>query len=244
MRLNRFNERIWFTDPQEETDRPVLYYIKGDRYSLAVDAGNSALHVQEFYQLLKKEELKLPDFTVITHWHWDHTFGMHAVEGITIAGHKTNEKLREVKKWSWTDTAMQERIASGEDILFCDQCIRREYEEPRKIQVVTADLEFVDRMVIDLGNITCELTEIEATHMRDSVILFVPEEKFLFVGDADCEDHYTNGGKYDKVRLQEFVKNLKEIPFTYYGLGHEPPQTREEAFDYLETELAKLSKEL
>lgn len=73
MELKRLNENIWLMPYEEERDRPNLCYVKGDRLSLAVDAGHSAAHVQEFYALLEKENLPLPDITVLTHWHWDHT---------------------------------------------------------------------------------------------------------------------------------------------------------------------------
>lgn len=52
----------------------MLGYIRGERYSLAVDAGNSRRHVEKFYAALDAAELRRPDFTVLTHWHWDHTF--------------------------------------------------------------------------------------------------------------------------------------------------------------------------
>ncbi|HGD3882377.1 TPA: MBL fold metallo-hydrolase [Streptococcus agalactiae] len=72
----------------------MLAYLNGDKIALAIDAGNSADHVDEFYKSLEIEDLKKPDFTVITHWHWDHTFGMHKIHGLSIAHHKTNEFLK------------------------------------------------------------------------------------------------------------------------------------------------------
>mgnify|MGYP003329295852 CR=1 FL=1 len=63
-----------------------------------MDAGNSSDHVEKFYNGLRDLSLKLPDFTVITHWHWDHTFGMHASSGKTVACHLTSEKLIEFAK--------------------------------------------------------------------------------------------------------------------------------------------------
>ncbi len=48
MKLMMISDRIYYLPSEERTDRPVLGYIKGDKYSLVVDAGNSADHVQEF----------------------------------------------------------------------------------------------------------------------------------------------------------------------------------------------------
>ena len=97
MKLTRLTERIWYLPLETERDRPCLCYVRGDRWSLAVDAGHSAVHTADFYRALEQEGLPLPSLTVLTHWHWDHTFGMHAVHGLTLANRLTNEYLKAVQ---------------------------------------------------------------------------------------------------------------------------------------------------
>lgn len=92
------------------------------------DAGNSRKHVEKYYKALEITGLKKPDYTAITHWHWDHTFGMEAVEGITIANRRRNEKLTEMSTWKWTDEAMENRPNQGVEIEFAHTHIRKEYE--------------------------------------------------------------------------------------------------------------------
>ena len=99
MKLQKTSDRIYYLSAYSETDRPVLGYIRGDRYSLMVDAGNSSNHVDLFNRELTELGLPLPDYVAITHWHWDHTFGMSAVTGKTIANKITNEQLKVVKGW-------------------------------------------------------------------------------------------------------------------------------------------------
>ena len=53
---------------------PVIGYVKGNKYSLAVDAGNSICHVEKLYSAIRNLGLKQPEYIAITHWHWDHTF--------------------------------------------------------------------------------------------------------------------------------------------------------------------------
>ena len=64
----------------------MLGYIRGERYSLAVDAGNSRRHVEKFYAALDAAELRRPDFTVLTHWHW-------AVSYTHLRAHETRHDL-------------------------------------------------------------------------------------------------------------------------------------------------------
>lgn len=60
MKPDRLTQRIWVYPYEEERDRPNLIYIRGDRFSLAVDAGHSAEHVREFYRSLEEAGLPLP----------------------------------------------------------------------------------------------------------------------------------------------------------------------------------------
>jgi glyoxylase-like metal-dependent hydrolase (beta-lactamase superfamily II) len=237
MELKKISDRVYYLPSDERTDRPVLGYIKGDKYSLAVDAGNSSDHVGEFYRELRKLDLRLPDFTVITHWHWDHTFGMQSVSGKTVAGYQTNRKLSEVQKWEWTDEAMERRLQSGEDIEICDRCIKLEYPDRKKINVVTADIKFTGGISIDLGGVHCEIREFNAPHSSDSVLIHVPGEKVVFIGDAEGEDSYQNKGKYDKARLKEMIGLLEKIDVDIFVWGHDVPQTKQEAMSYLKDEM-------
>ncbi len=239
MALERITSRVYYLPREDETDRPNLFYVLGDEFSLAIDAGNSKNHVDKFYHAIRQMGLRLPDYTVITHWHWDHTFGMHAVHGKTITGHKTHQKLKEVMRWEWSDEAMKRRLDSGKEIAMCDRDIRAEYPDRSKIKVTAADIVFQGKMTLDLGNIRCVLTEISAPHSRDSVIVYIPGEKMLAAGDADCEDYYDNGGKYDPVLLKNMMDVLWGYDFETYLLGHDAPQNRKDVLDYLKSEYAK-----
>ena len=58
MELKKISDRVYYLPSEERTDRPVLGYVKGDKYSLAVDAGNSSDHVEEFYRELGELDLE------------------------------------------------------------------------------------------------------------------------------------------------------------------------------------------
>lgn len=49
------SERVWYYPYESERDRPNLGYIKGDNWSLAVDAGHSATHFACENQLQEKQ---------------------------------------------------------------------------------------------------------------------------------------------------------------------------------------------
>jgi len=240
MSLKKLSERIYILPPDDLTDRPTLGYIKGDRFCLAVDAGNSKKHVDKFYKCLESMNLKKPDFTAITHSHWDHTFGMHSISGISIACGATNDELIKMSDWGWSDVEMSNRLCLGIDIEFCDKHIKIEYENLGDIHVVTSDIVFNNQLTLDLGGVTVILTHTASPHSDDCVLVYVPEEKAIFVGDADCGDYHNNDGKYDKARLKHFIELIESIDFEKYILGHDFPETKEGAIHYLKDELSKL----
>ena len=45
MKLKKLSDRIWYYPYEEERDRPNLGYIKGDNFSIAVDAGNCPIRL-------------------------------------------------------------------------------------------------------------------------------------------------------------------------------------------------------
>lgn len=182
-------------------DRPNLCYIKGKNWSLAVDAGHSKAHTEEFYALLEKENLPLPSLTVLTHWHWDHTFGMHAVNGLCLANSKTNNYLLEWK----------EKIEKNgfDEFLAINDSIRSEYADGAKVIVKPADMIYSKEITLDLGDIKVKALQTEAPHTDDSTLVYVENDKTLFLGDATCNDYMTGIKSADlTMKLADTIKSI------------------------------------
>lgn len=226
MGLNQLTDRIYYLEHDPEVDRPMLAYLKGDRFSLAVDAGYSASHVQDFYRAIEAERLSRPDFTVITHWHYDHTFGMHAINGISIAHDRTNRFLEDQQKQAEDPGYIE--IIKAEDVHF-----GKEYCGQDKLTIVLSDVSFSDRLTLDLGGITAQIFHTVSPHSEDSVCLYVPEEKVLFLGDSTSEDFF-NGGNMDKEKLRSLVRMIQSTDCVYCILGHCEPLAKEDLLCYLE----------
>ena len=229
MELKRLNEHIWYMPSEEERDRPNLCYVKGSRLGLAVDAGHSAAHVQEFYALLEKESLPLPDTTVLTHWHWDHTFGMHAVHGLTLANERTNRYLAE-----WKDKI--EKNGPGE-FLAIHESIRREYPAGTEVTVKTADMVFSGEMTLDLGGCTVKVLQAEAPHTDDSTLVYVENDRVLFVGDSTCHDFFTGIKRADL--CAKMADTIRKINPAVILEGHWTPVPMEDTLDDLMSNLSE-----
>ena len=217
MKLDRLTERIWVYPYEEERDRPNLGYIRGDRWSLAVDAGHSVDHVREFYRALEAENLPLPSLTVLTHWHWDHTLGMHAVHGLCLANERTNRYLADFR----------ERISrEGTDFFFdMHETIRREYADGKPVIVTPADLVYQGEMRIDAGNCPIRIFQATAPHTDDSTLVEVPEEKVLILGDCTCNAF--PDGAFDQNLANELAETVRRVNPETCLTGHWIPLTRD-----------------
>ena len=229
MELKRLTEHIWMLPYEEERDRPNLCYVKGGRMSLAVDAGHSAAHVREFYALLEKENLPLPDLTVLTHWHWDHTFGMHAVHGLTLANERTNRYLAE-----WKEKI--EKNGPGE-FLAIHESIRREYPAGTEVTVRTADIVFDGELTLDLGGCTVKVVQAEAPHTDDSTLVYVENDRVLFVGDSTCHDFFTGIKRADL--CAKMADTIRKINPAVIMEGHWIPVPMEDTLEDLMTNLSE-----
>ena len=232
--MQNYSEHIYYMDANPETDQPFIYYIKGSSYSLQIDAGNSKDNYCRFLLELRSLQLPAPSLMVLTHWHWDHTFGVYAAECPVIASEETYEILKKVSAWEWTEDAMKARLKSGEDIPFTYDCMHRQYSDLCDIHVQMPDITFTGRMTIDLGDVVCHLEHRDSPHTRDAVFIHIPKDRVLIGGDAHYEDYYDNNSQYDKERLTAFLEYLNRVDFDWYLKGHDEPGIRkEELISYL-----------
>ena len=211
--FEKITEHTFFRINEPYTDRPNVGYIRGEKYSLLFEAGNSQANAKNLKNELSEQKLPQPDFVAVSHWHWDHSFGLSEWNSVKIAGKMTNDKLHEISNWKWDDISMEERIKTGEDIVFCSEMIKREYPNRDKITVSEADITFENRISISLGGITCELIHCGGPHSEDSAVCYIPEEKVLFLGDSNCKDLYGKPWLFDIEHEEDFIENVAAIPY-------------------------------
>lgn len=235
--MRQISNRLYVLDYDQYSDRPNLYYINGDNYSVSIDAGNSKKHVEKYYKELQSLGLRLPKYTIISHWHWDHTFGLNAIVGTSISSKKTKDKLDEVSKWKWTKEDMDNRLLTHEDIEFCNENIQREYPDLNDIKVISTEQIITENKKMDLGGIEIELIPHPSTHGDDSLFVYIKSERALIVEDADCPDYYIDDNYCDVDSLEEMIHFFESIDYDYHYLGHADVETKQFALNRLKSEL-------
>ena len=157
--------------------------------------------------------------TVLTHWHWDHTFGMHAVNGLTLANDRTNGYLAE-----WKDKIEKN---GPEEFLAIHESIRREYGTDTEVIVRKADMVFTGEIVLDLGGCIVKVITADAPHTDDSALVYVKDDKTLFLGDSTCDDFFTGIKRPDLCRkLADTIRGINpEICMEGHWVPTDPEDT-------------------
>ncbi|WP_349727681.1 MBL fold metallo-hydrolase [Peribacillus frigoritolerans] len=236
--LQHLSKHIAYLTPVQETDRPVLAAVTGNKKTLIIDAGNSVRHAQLFKDELLRHDIS-GNFLVLTHSHWDHVFGLENIKIPVICQEKTYTNMKDMQQLSWEDQALDQRVEEGTEIPFCADAIKLEHGTNREITFPLPDIIFEKTMTIDLGNITCIIEHVGGDHAQDSCIIYVQEEKTLFLGDCLYANLYAEKWNYTAEQASLLIKKIEAYDAETYILSHHTrPCSRQE----MEAEL-KLMKE-
>lgn len=227
-KFQQLSTHILIMHAEHETDRPVLAAIIGERRTLLMDAGNSPAHAQLFREELARRGLRQPDILALTHWHWDHTFGMTAWEAPVIAQVGTAKELTELSGIRWSGEELDRIVQAGILSDASDRHIRLEYGDVTTIKVMPPDILFTDSITIDLGGVTCELRHIGGDHSADSCLLYIKEDNVLFLGDALGPSVYGGPMKYSSTVFLDLLKLAYEYQADWYVESHGIPMNSRE----------------
>jgi glyoxylase-like metal-dependent hydrolase (beta-lactamase superfamily II) len=220
--MNALTPHVHWLAPEQAGDRPVLGVISGSQGTLIVDAGNSAAHANLLLNELAGLDLAPAKFVAITHWHWDHVFGIHTLNLPTFAHAETRRIVTAMAALDWSDEALDQRVAAGQEIAFCRDNIKLELPDRSGLILRPPDIAFNDPITIDLGGVTCQLLPVGGDHASDSVVVYVPEDQVMFIGDCLCEDLYSREPRYTPRKLLPLIDKLLAYDVDFYLEGHAP----------------------
>lgn len=229
--IHKIGKSFWYITPVSLTDRPILGMVVGSKKTLMIDAGNSEEHMHYFLNELQKRGVPNPDLVVLTHWHWDHIFGLSALpDTVSIASKETEREMEKLIPFSWSDEAIDARVNEGVEIEFCAKAIKEEYTNHRNIKITLPDITIEKRAEINLGDVTCIVQQVGGDHAADSVIVYIKEEKILFLGDCIYPRMYAEKVHYTISETLRLLDVLETFDAETYIPSHQQPISKE-AFD-------------
>jgi len=234
LKLKKVSDRLYYLPHYEKNDWCTIGLVIGDKHTMMLDSGASARHVEMFLQQLQENNLPAPDLCALTHWHWDHTYGLAHLKSVTsFATKNTNLLLKKMQGWKWSDEDMKKRIETGEDLEFSYPHINDEYPDKSMIKIASADVEYTDKLTIDLGGVTVKLKALENSHSYDCAVAYIPEEKCIFLGDIHYEDLVPEKPVYYTDSHRQLITGLRKFDFDKVLSGHQMLMTNEELYAQL-----------
>jgi glyoxylase-like metal-dependent hydrolase (beta-lactamase superfamily II) len=222
--LIRLSDHVYWMPPGLP-DRPSLCAVVGQTHTLMLDAGASAAHARLFLDALREAGVPAPHYVALTHWHWDHVFGMREVGVPTIAHDLTARQMAVLATYAWDDAALDERVSSGEEIVFCADNLKLEFPSPRQIEVVQPDWVLNGALDVRLGGVNCAIRHVGGDHAADSCVMFIEPDGVLFLSDCLYEDIYAPVWYYTE-RLFPLLDTVLTFDAQVYVEGHTPLMNR------------------
>lgn len=220
--LKKLTEHVYYMPESDETDRPILGLICGDKYSLVVDSGNSPQHARDFLDEVEKLGVAPVKYLVITHFHWDHVYGIKEMN-ITTIGHKnTRPRLKEMQQLKWDEGSLKDRLEKG----LCNELMVKsmiaEIPDLDNFTIGDLDIAFEGEMEIDLGGISCTLKEIGGEHTDDGVAVHIPCEEVAFLGDCIYGSRFDGVYGYRREPVFDMADRINKLEAKHFIIGHEP----------------------
>ncbi|MFJ7827711.1 MBL fold metallo-hydrolase [Psychrobacillus sp. NPDC096623] len=219
--LNKFSDDIYYLSNQDENERPTLGLVCGDQFSLIIDSGNSTQHAKDFLREIGKLNVPPIKYMVITHAHWDHFLGMNEFDAIVITNSQTNETIKEWNSYSFDDKSLQNYVNTNQISAMCMKIIQTDMPNRDSFKLNSPDIVFENTLTIDLGNKICILEKIDSTHTDDSTIIYIPDEKIVFLGDCAYGTTTDSLFHYKQSRLLSMIKDIQKYDAEMFLLGHE-----------------------
>lgn len=184
-------------------------------------------------------------FLINTHHHHDHTNGNQAFADAAIVGHEKCVpgmlKFREAKdRFAANMQAYAQRVesqledlaegapereAKKEELAFARTCATDLLGDYRS---TLPTITFTDRLTIDMDDITLELYYLGNAHTDNDIIVFVPEEGALFMGDVFREGmlEYYFAGNIDVPRWLRIMDSIlgRGVEIRHLVCGHSIPE--------------------
>jgi len=198
--------------------------VAGSKETLLLDVGASPQHLAEFMAALDQAGVPRPARAVLTHWHWDHVFGLGGFAGPAIAHRATADRLTRMQTYDYSDAGLTAQEADGREIPFATKCMKLELTdaERRGLRLRTPEIIIDDRLHLDLGGVECELRHVGGDHATDSVVIHVVKDRLLFMGDCLCDTVYTLPRCMTRSRVLPLVDQLEGFAAEIHLDGHSP----------------------
>lgn len=222
--LEKFTDRVYALPFEEGITKPALGLIVGNKHSLVVDGGHSSSHAKEFLREVHKMNVSPLKYLTITHWHWDHVAGGETMNLTNIINYKTSENLQNVKEL--IDNNEELDLDSLGRVMYNTTSNLKDQVD-KGLKILNGDIVFKEKVEVDLGGIKCVIENVGGDHSLDSNIVYVDDEKFMFLGDTIYRDLNKVHKAYHIEIVRPLIEKIRKYDTELYLTAHKPVYTKE-----------------
>lgn len=219
--LHQVSHHVWWFTPEARTDRPSLGLVVGSTGTLMLDIGASVQHTQDFLRAVSSAGLPAPDFATLTHWHWDHTFGIDTLNIPILAHQITASNIKRISSYDYSDEGLDDLVRQGIEVEMIRKHMRIELtnSQRRTLKLRQPNIIIDKTYQYDLGDVTCDVVHVGGDHAEDSCVMYIPEDEVLFLGDCLYDDVYSEPSIYTEKVLQ-LITSLEAFGADKFIMGH------------------------
>jgi glyoxylase-like metal-dependent hydrolase (beta-lactamase superfamily II) len=215
-RLEQLTKHVWFFPPHPDKDllRPSVGVISIAGETILIDAGNGSLQGEEINEQLNRAKLPPVKTLIYTHHHWDHTFGSTSFKPKTVIAHEACADIlsRTVQK-EWSVSFIEEEIRIKPHARWSHEAKLKAIKDWSAFDLKVPNWTFSERLSLHFPSVTVDLIHVGGPHAQDSLIVHVPEEKVVFLGDC----FYASAQEKVNVNM---LKQVLQLDGIYYIHGH------------------------
>jgi len=143
----------------------------------------------------------------------------------------TYNGIKQLQEYSWEDRPLDQREKAGIEIPFCANAIKKKLGNDREIHLPDPDIQFETRMKVNIGGLTCVIEHVGGDHSHDSCIIYIPEEKVLFLGDCLYANLYAKKWNYTIEGTRQLIKRIETYDAETFFLSHHAEPLNKPKFD-------------
>lgn len=227
--LEQIGKRIWHLPPHPDPEQvqPRVDVVIGNKETVLIDAGNTPRIAKTVSSELERIGAPPVGKVIYTHHHWDHVFGccVYGAEAIAHTLCQTQLETEVLKPWS--EAFMIEEVSRDPTLRGMADLLRQGVESWADFRIVVPDVTFEAGYEVQGDGYRLELRYIGGKHARDSVVIAVPDEKIMFLGDSFYPPPL-HLGLADRSPDMEMLKSFLSEGCELYLDGHGAPFTKTE----------------
>jgi len=235
LRLTALTEHTWLLphDPDPNAVQSCIGVITSRNESLLVDTGNSPRLARQLRAELERCDLPPVSRILYTHHHWDHIYGACEFAVPVIAHTICKDILEEESRRPWSIKYMKEEMSRNPELAVSYEAGVKAIDDWSAFRIIVPEQTFDRELRIHLDGLTVELEHVGGEHAADSIVIRVPQDEVMFIGDCYYPPPL-HLRKPDSAPALDMLRRFKESSYSLYVEGHDKPFTQSELERFLE----------